>query len=51
MLTEWERAALTGLLYGPVAVDGGAFVNGNHRTLAMLDVGVRRTVVTIFRER
>lgn len=48
-LTEWELQALRSLLSGPgIGIDPGAkgiFGNGQHRAQAMLDAGVRRTVV------
>ncbi|MFF5234733.1 hypothetical protein [Dactylosporangium sp. NPDC000521] len=35
--TGWERPPLTRLPYDPIAVDGGAFINGSHRALVTLD--------------
>lgn len=47
-LTEWQVSALKTLLSPAVSihVGKGSYTNGNHRTRAMLDAGVRRTVVT-----
>jgi hypothetical protein len=47
-LTEWQTSALGTLLNPAVSihVGKGGYTNGNHRTRAMLDAGVRRTVVT-----
>lgn len=47
-LTEWQTSALQTLLSPAVSihVGKGGYTNGNHRTRAMLDAGVRRTVVT-----
>ncbi len=45
---RWEREALDSLFGIGAAIEpsrGGGFVNGQHRTQAMLDAGVRRTVV------
>lgn len=48
-LTPWETQAVRSLLAGAgtaIDPDGeGVFVNGQHRTQAMRDAGVRRTVV------
>ena len=48
-LTDWEIQALRSLLAGPgIGIDlgvKGQFGNGQHRAQAMLDAGVRRTVV------
>jgi hypothetical protein len=47
-LTEWQTSALKTLLNPAVSihVGKGGYTNGNHRARAMLDAGVRRTVVT-----
>ncbi|MFD9596789.1 hypothetical protein ACFWA9_29130 [Kitasatospora sp. NPDC059973] len=45
---KWQRQALDSLFSLAVAItpsEGGGFVNGQHRAQAMLDAGVRRTVV------
>lgn len=51
-LTEWQARALATLLNPGIAihVGPGGYTNGNHRTRAMLDAGVRRTVVTGYRQ-
>ncbi|WP_194899968.1 hypothetical protein [Catenulispora pinisilvae] len=48
-LTDWETEAIESLMAGPgFAIDpdcDGFFTNGQHHAQAMLDAGVRRTVV------
>jgi|SRR5579884_1517290 len=50
-LSDWQTEALASLLSPGIAidVDRRGYVNGNHRVRAMLDAGVRRTVVTSYR--
>jgi hypothetical protein len=50
-LSDWQTEALASLLAPGIAidVDRRGYVNGNHRVRAMLDAGVRRTVVTSYR--
>ena len=48
-ITDWEFAALESLLFDTVQPEGGMYVNGRHRSRAMLDAGVRRTVIAIYR--
>ncbi|GAA1384711.1 hypothetical protein [Catellatospora chokoriensis] len=51
-LSMWEREALKSLLLDPIApdrdVEGVGYINGRHRAQAMLDTGVRRTVVAVW---
>lgn len=51
-LTEWQSSALNTLLNPGISihVSKAGYSNGNHRTRAMLDAGVRRTVVTGYQE-
>lgn len=46
-LDNWTLAAVESLLIDPIQPDrdGGGYINGRHRSQAMLDAGVRRTVV------
>lgn len=50
-MTDWEREALWSLLFDHIEVDrcAGDYVNGPHRSQAMLDAGVRRTIVLTWR--
>ena len=52
-LTKWERGFLRSLLPPGVGIevhdDNSAFADGRHRTQAMIDAGVRRTVVIAWR--
>lgn len=54
-LSDWETQALLSLLSIGTSIqpwpDGGGYVNGQHRAQAMLDQGVRRTVVMFWRPR
>ena len=47
-LDEWRADAIASLidLDDGISVEDGAWMNGRHRTQAMIDAGVRRTVVT-----
>jgi hypothetical protein len=47
-LSDWQTRALASLLSPGIAIDADrrGYGNGNHRVRAMLDAGVRRTVVT-----
>lgn len=49
-LTAWQTRALDTLLNPGISihVGKGGYSNGNHRARAMLDAGVRRTVVTSY---
>ncbi|MER6399319.1 hypothetical protein ABT263_25225 [Kitasatospora sp. NPDC001603] len=50
---DWQRSAVDSLLRMGVAIvpDGsGGFINGQHRTRAMLDAGVLRTIVLLEEE-
>ncbi|MEU4154228.1 hypothetical protein [Streptomyces sp. NPDC026659] len=50
--SEWQRQALESLFRPAVAVqpDGeGGYINGQHRVQALMDAGVRRTVVLVYR--
>lgn len=44
-LTAWEREAFESLLYFPISVEDGEYINGRHRSSAMMAAGVRATVV------
>lgn len=50
-LSDWQTKALASLLSPGIAIDADrhGYGNGNHRARAMLDAGVRRTVVTSYR--
>jgi hypothetical protein len=45
-LTSWQQAAVESLLLDPIQLDDEVgYINGRHRSQAMLDAGVRRTLV------
>jgi hypothetical protein len=45
-LDTWHSQALSSLFLAPLAVDDGLWINGQHRCQAMLDAGVRQTVMS-----
>jgi hypothetical protein len=49
LLAGWELEAAQSLLLDPIQPDERRFINGRHRTQAMLDAGVRRTLVARWR--
>jgi hypothetical protein len=45
-LDSWQVEAFDSLLTDGISVEDGSWVNGQHRAQAMMDAGVRRTVLT-----
>lgn len=49
-LPSWEREAIDSLIEPSIAISllnsGKGYINGQHRSQALLDMGVRRTIVT-----
>ena len=45
-LDSWQDEAFDSLFTDSISVEDGTWVNGQHRAQAMIDAGVRRTILT-----